>query len=386
MRSRKAFTLIELLVVIAIIAVLVSLLLPAVQAAREAARRTQCRNNLKQISLSVANYIDVTQRFPLDTSTVVECPGGTECTKGNPGPYNDWNTHMWGEALLPYMEATTVYNSICRNAPIFSPWTSPSPAATYTYVNSGCPCTCPSAATTPAAAVIPAYVCPSAPRAANPFKEHTQQWNCNFHPASFLFCRLNGASDYQGICGVEAPYRCYMKYTHFNGVSLTCCQNRGMFRYKWSGLLPEQVTDGMSRTIFVTELGGRPNWWTRGGTGGLINHGLPTSATPIRSYLVTNPGGCWACWSNRGKCTSGSSFDGLSKPASSTSSHIIPVCIFNCSNENGVNVVFSFHPGTGGVAMCDGSAHMLSENIDLFVLHSMVTPKGRETLTDSNFD
>ncbi len=105
---------------------------------------------------------------------------------------------------------------------------------------------------------------PFSAAAANPFKEHTQQWNCSFHSASFLFCRLNGASDYQGVCGVEAPYRCYMKYTHYNGVSLTCCQNRGMFRYKWSGLLPEQVTDGMSRTIFVTELGGRPNWWTRG--------------------------------------------------------------------------------------------------------------------------
>src|SRR5215467_7753982 len=100
--SRRGFTLIELLVVIAIIAVLIALLLPAVQAAREAARRSQCVNNLKQIGLALHNYHQTNDKFP---------PGGV-CTQSNAGCVNQWNGHSVVGMMLPFMEQQAVYSTI----------------------------------------------------------------------------------------------------------------------------------------------------------------------------------------------------------------------------------------------------------------------------------
>jgi prepilin-type N-terminal cleavage/methylation domain-containing protein len=141
MRRRRAFTLIELLVVIAIIAVLVALLLPAVQQAREAARRSQCKNNLKQFGLALANYHDVNNTFPM---------GGTYACCDF-GPQIGFIVR-----LFPYLDQSPIYNQLNMAATNNPPPGSvsqgnaylipgSSPAANYPYIST----------------VIPVAICPS---------------------------------------------------------------------------------------------------------------------------------------------------------------------------------------------------------------------------------
>lgn len=102
-RNDRAFTLVELLVVIAIIGVLVSMLLPAVQSAREAARRMQCSNNLKQIGLALQNFHAANERFP--QGTLSSAPDGST------GTY----THSWWVQVIPYIEQVQMYEKFDQN-------------------------------------------------------------------------------------------------------------------------------------------------------------------------------------------------------------------------------------------------------------------------------
>ena len=131
-RPRRGFTLIELLVVIAIIAVLIALLLPAVQQAREAARRSQCKNNLKQVGLALHNYHDTMQTFP---------PGmiNSPAAAGTTG--TGW---AWSAFILPGMDQAPLYNNLQPNGPM-----DVTNATQLAYLRT----------------ILPVYLCPSNPSA-----------------------------------------------------------------------------------------------------------------------------------------------------------------------------------------------------------------------------
>jgi prepilin-type N-terminal cleavage/methylation domain-containing protein/prepilin-type processing-associated H-X9-DG protein len=113
---RRAFTLVELLVVIAIIGILIALLLPAVQTAREAARRSQCRSNIKQIGLALHNYLGAYKKFPpgailAPASAASGCPPRQQ--NGNEDTFITWTI-----SILPYMDQTALYSQFDLNLPI----------------------------------------------------------------------------------------------------------------------------------------------------------------------------------------------------------------------------------------------------------------------------
>jgi prepilin-type N-terminal cleavage/methylation domain-containing protein len=400
---RSAFTLIELLVVIAIIAVLIALLLPAVQAAREAARRTQCRNNLKQMALAAHNYHDVNQMFP-PAFTLLLGPVqmneriffcGCCCSVDRPNQcqqdHTDWNIHVWGERLLQFMEATTTYNKICMNAPIFSPANLSCcmfGGQAYTFQNSG---NCCAGQQRPAAAQIPAFVCPSSPRVTNPFVEKSFRLGCFPQVPTYWA----GASDYTAVggycCGLACAYDASVACNdpQKNTFHKVCCGGGfgpqttrlgvlsfNIIRRGVSPVSIDQITDGTSTTIFCGELGGRPDLWERG-----------TKVANASATTIPNAGGCWSCFDNGWMTLLGSTFDGtLPAPFllggnTHDPAGAAPACFINCTNQLYLNL-YSFHPGSCGIAMCDGSARLVSENISVVTFCRLITYKGRSAVTD----
>lgn len=148
--KRHGFTLIELLVVIAIIAILIALLLPAVQQAREAARRSTCKNNMKQIGLALHNYHETHRVFPPGVIDNIPSGGVTSGGNGAGGYRDNLNGLGWGAMILPFMDQAPLYQQIENQTNGFaSNWYGPA----------GTPFLPIAAAGT----VLPAFICPSDP-------------------------------------------------------------------------------------------------------------------------------------------------------------------------------------------------------------------------------
>ena len=224
--SRAAFTLVELLVVIAIIGILIALLLPAIQAARESARRAQCKNNLRQIGLALVNYATAQKTFP---------PGAQQgCYQCEP-----W---AWSALILPYMSESKIYDQcVLVNQPTSAPNAN-------TAMNG------------PTQFVIPTFLCPSTSRlgVARGDDGRINDYNQNgrWDPGEGL-----GATDYGGIQGPSSEAINPMTSVHYNsdeGVLLSVRAQKNLPGIHVAPKIsPKQITDGLSKTMIVAELTGR---------------------------------------------------------------------------------------------------------------------------------
>ena len=336
---RAGFTLVELLVVIAIIGILIALLLPAVQAAREAARRTQCSNNLKQIGLGLHNYHDSFKTFPF--AWMVDLSLGM-----GPG----MNAQCWGTRILPYIEQTALADQYNDDYPAFNGL---GPISDNNVLLIQTP--------------LAVYVCPSAPESAE-----ARVYDADYSSAGFPIQFRAAPSDYCASTGVRGVFA-QLAYANFPGGAGGA--REGVLLFSGSDLNnPTQmdlnfcrmadVTDGTSNTILVGERTGGPT----------LYDGFNPIVDTLAPLLAQTNGGGWGDILNGEHWHSGSLYSGITLPPQEGP------CGINCTNLRG-HGFHAFHPGGCQFVLADGSVRFFSENIEQFILAAAITRSKRETFT-----
>lgn len=324
-RTRRGFTLIELLVVIAIIAILVALLLPAVQQAREAARRAQCKNNLKQLGLALHNYHDVAGVFPFEA-------GGTG--------WNGSGTGNWGRLsglvlLTPYLDQQPMWMKI--STPMTVSWSTPNGTNTYPAMGPE-PWDWGGAQIYPPWLIqIPILKCPS-DRYAGPGQG---PWG----KSNYAFCLGDTVNGNNGGPEWWSP------------------EPRGMFYYH-SKLGVQDCQDGTSNTIAMAERA-----LSQGATSIFGNAAMSISG------IGANPRNCLNTATNKFYNAGISTQDGVGNPWSdggiqhTAFTTILPPNSPSCvisgwDSDAGIHSATSRHTGGTQVLMCDGSVRFVTENIN----------------------
>ncbi|MBC8354847.1 MAG: DUF1559 domain-containing protein [Planctomycetes bacterium] len=346
-RRRRGFTLVELLVVIAIIGILVALLLPAVQAAREAARRMSCGNNLKQIALAIHNYHDTYKVFPpIRGGQLVgggTQPFGSTVTSypGCPGWFNS-TAWSWRALILPYMEQQPLYDRInfdvIRDTTCYSSqpaWTGP---------------------TDPNQVRISGYECPT----------DSAQRN-----------GANAPTNYGGIWGSDAnPFSSVKSRLGVFGMGSTV-----------STVKMALLGDGTANTVMVGEIyRGVPYWRTTGGshTGQRCDRwivetgfcGADTSYPPNNYKLSA------AACKSRPPISIGDNSTNAVNPKDCPIKNCCPDIVEWVDNHNNGNrgrrPISSLHPGGALAAYADGSVKFVPETVDVQIWRGTGTRSGGE--------
>lgn len=256
---RRGFTLIELLVVIAIIAVLIALLLPAVQQAREAARRTQCKNNLKQFGLAIHNYHDSYNVFP------------PASLRGWNGSWETGNGFAWGAHILPYMDQAGLYGLLNPNIGIFE-------GSNNTILRS--------------LNGLPGIICPSDANRPKTYSIYAGQPNAVTAPAT-SYAGAAGAFGYNPEDGNANSYGCFFRGTVNvsvssvrDGLSNTIALGERSARIRNEGYFLGMMHQSQSPSVAgSTDSVNNYHW--------IVSGGLYRPATQIQQTLNTTGGGVW---------------------------------------------------------------------------------------------
>lgn len=335
-KKRVGFTLVELLVVIAIIGILVGLLLPAVQAAREAARRMQCSNNVKQIGLAMHNYESAQRTFPM--AWWLDIPGGTNIAAAN--------GNVWGFSILPYIEQTNLYNQFDQRYPAMNEL---GPIALANVEVTKQP--------------LNFFKCPSSPYGLEDIYTGDATsaglpvtWNC-------------APSDYIATTGVRGALANVAYAGNPGGNRGGALHVSGIYGGPGSSKIGA-MTDGTSNTVLVGERTGGPEIYI--GT---------TAASSLSALLTEVNGGGWGDILNGENWLSGAlharQFDPTANPALYLQEG---PCGINCNNIRGRSF-HSFHTGGATFGLADGSVQYLSENIDPSIIAALITRSKGETVT-----